>query len=164
MSACCDHIEGVHELAEFDEPSIAEAQEVGDVKAQRTTARTLLERDVRHDCRPVAIDHGDLRHVAFQQIVLGNAAQRFQCSALALVVAGKRKDLHRSVDDKVHVVGDESCHPFPVAARISGIEIGDGGPRGFLSHGPFSNSVSAIAVHSAGSGSVDTGRCACRYQ
>src|SRR3954447_16571254 len=138
---------------------LAEAQEVGDVKAQRATARTLLERDVRHDCRPVAIDYGDLRHVAFQQIVLGNAAQRFKYSALALVMASKRKYLHRSIDDKVHVVGDERCHPLHVAARISGIAIGGGGRRGFLSHGPFPNWVSANAANSAGGGFVDTGLC-----
>jgi hypothetical protein len=32
------HIEGIHELAEFDEPAIAEAQEVRDVEAQGAAA------------------------------------------------------------------------------------------------------------------------------
>ena len=56
-------------------------------KRQRATTRALLEGNVRHDRRPVAIDDGDLRHVVFKQIVLGDAAKRLQNGALALAVA-----------------------------------------------------------------------------
>src|ERR1700716_2380963 len=88
-------IEGVHELAEFDEPSIAEAQEVRDVEAQGAAARALLERNVGHDRRVIAFDNGDLRHVAFKQIVVGDATERFQYGAFPLVMARERKNLHR---------------------------------------------------------------------